>query len=97
MEFYLCAVTVLEHVWNISEARQACTCHMLVSSVATDVSAVCVVLCCVWCVVLGFVLLCLLQSPLTLVQKVKCLVNSYPFWPDYDLLACMASSRTATA
>lgn len=39
----------------------------------------------------------LLQSPLTLVQKVKCLVNSYPFWPDYDLLACMANSRTATA
>lgn len=31
----------------------------------------------------------LLQSPLTLLQKVKLLVASYPFWPDYTLLQCL--------
>lgn len=42
------------------------------------------VLCCACALVV------LPQSPLTLVQKVKCLVASYPFWPDYSLLQCLA-------
>jgi hypothetical protein len=40
------------------------------------------------------VLLAAVQSPLTLVQKAKCLVGAYPFWPDYGLLECLATSSS---
>lgn len=47
------------------------------------------------CCCFAYTCLCL-QSPLTLLQKAKCLVASYPFWPDYGLLECLANDTTCT-